>query len=54
MSAEELLAMVKAVMAETGASIKSDMGRVMKAVMEKSKGKADGKAISALVQQLLK
>jgi len=54
LSPEELLAIVKAVMAETGASVKADTGKVMKAVMEKAKGKADGKAISAVVQQFLK
>lgn len=54
LSPEELLAIVKEVITETGASKKSDTGKVMKAVMEKAKGKADGKAISALVQQFLK
>lgn len=51
---EELLAMVRAAISETGAVAKSDMGKVMKAVMEKSKGRADGKTINQIVMQLLK
>ena len=51
---EELTAIVKLAVSETGAVSKSDTGKVMKAVMEKAKGRADGKAISRLVQELLK
>ncbi len=51
---EELMAIVKTAVAETGAVTKSDTGKVMKAVMEKAKGKADGKTINRLVGQLLK
>ena len=51
---EELIAIIKTVVSETGAAVKSDTGKVMKAVMEKAKGKADGKTISKLVGQLLK
>lgn len=54
LSSDELMAIVKTVITETGASTKADTGKVMKAVMEKAKGKADGKAISLLVQQFLK
>lgn len=54
LNADELAAIVKAAISETGASVKADTGKVMKAVMEKAKGRADGKAISALVGQLLK
>lgn len=51
---EELLNIVKEAIAETGAVAKSDMGRVMKAVMEKAKGRAEGSLISKLVMRFLK
>ncbi|MDD5427735.1 MAG: GatB/YqeY domain-containing protein [Candidatus Omnitrophica bacterium] len=51
---EELAKIVKATIAEVGASTKKDTGKVMKAVMDKIKGKADGKAVSSIVQQVLK
>lgn len=38
---------------ETGASGPQDMGNVMKAIMPKIRGRADGKTVSALVQQKL-
>jgi uncharacterized protein len=53
LSAEELESMVKAVIAEVGATSKKDMGAVMKAAQSKAAGRADGKAISALVGRLL-
>lgn len=54
MSESEILAVVKAVIQETGAAVKADSGKVMKAVMEKVKGKADGKAVNQAVMSLLK
>ena len=51
---EELMALVKTAIADTGATLKSDTGKVMKAVMEKAKGKADGKTINKIVGQFLK
>lgn len=45
----EVAAIVKAVVAETGATSKKDMGRVMKEVMARVKGQADGKLVSRLV-----
>jgi len=54
LSAEALATIVKESIAQTGAVSRADTGKVMKAVMEKAKGKADGKAVSALVGQLLK
>ncbi|HVM19857.1 MAG TPA: GatB/YqeY domain-containing protein [Egibacteraceae bacterium] len=39
--------------AETGATSPSDLGRVMSAVMPKVKGRADGKAVNAMVRQRL-
>ena len=46
---DEVAAVVKSVIAETGASSKKDMGRVMKEVMARVKGQADGKLVSRLV-----
>ena len=46
---DEVAAVVKAVVAETGAVSKKDMGRVMKEVMARVKGQADGKLVSRLV-----
>jgi uncharacterized protein YqeY len=36
-----------------GASGKSDFGKVMKALMPKVKGKADGAKVNAMVKELL-
>lgn len=52
-SADELEAEVKAIIAETGASSMKDMGKVMGIASKKLAGRADGKAISVLVKQLL-
>ena len=49
----ELDAIVKAAIAETGASDPKDMGQVMKAVMAKAEGRADGKRASARVREVL-
>ena len=49
LSEDEVSAVVKAVIAETGAASKKDMGRVMKDVMARVKGQADGKLVSKLV-----
>jgi uncharacterized protein YqeY len=53
LTAEELKAAVTAIIAETGASSAADMGKVMGAATKQLAGKADGKAISALVKELL-
>ena len=50
----ELETFVRAAIAETGASTKADTGKVMKAVMEKAKGRCDGKLVSQTVMKLLK
>jgi uncharacterized protein len=52
-STEELEQLVKATIAETGATSKKDMGPVIKAVQAKAAGRADGKTISGLVGKLL-
>lgn len=53
LSPEELEALVRGVIAETGATSKKDMGAVMKAAQAKVDGRADGKTVSALVSRLL-
>lgn len=54
LSDDELKAIVAEVVAEVGATSPKDMGKVMPAVMAKTKGRADGKRISAMVRELLK
>jgi uncharacterized protein len=49
----ELEAIVQAAIAETGADSPRDMGQVMKAVMARSGGRADGKRASARVREAL-
>jgi uncharacterized protein YqeY len=49
----ELEAIVAAAIAETGATGPRDMGQVMKAVMDRSQGRADGKQASARVREAL-
>jgi uncharacterized protein YqeY len=49
----ELEALVNAAIAETGATDVKDMGAVMKAVMAKAQGRADGKRASARVREAL-
>jgi uncharacterized protein YqeY len=49
----ELDAIVQAAIAETGAQSPKDMGQVMKVVMAKAGGRADGKRASARVREAL-
>jgi uncharacterized protein YqeY len=53
LSADELAALVRDAVAETGATGKAQMGAVMKVVMAKAGGRADGKAVNAEVQKQL-
>lgn len=53
LSPEEVETLVRDAIAEVGATSKKDMGIVMKAAQAKAAGRADGKAISALVGRLL-
>lgn len=53
MSKDELNEVVKETISEVGAKGKSDFGKVMKALMPKVKGRADGKEASALVRENL-
>jgi hypothetical protein len=50
---EELEAIVKEAVEATGATSVKDMGKVMAAVMPKTKGRADGKEINAIARGLL-
>jgi uncharacterized protein YqeY len=54
LSDEELRAIVGDAVAESGASSPKEMGKVMSAVMPQVKGRADGKRVSAMVQELLR
>jgi uncharacterized protein len=53
MSAAEVEQIVRAAIAETGASSPADMGKVMGRVVPQTKGRADSKTVSELVRQLL-
>ena len=53
LSAEELEAALKAIIAEVGAAGPSDMGKVMGIATKKLAGLAEGRAISAKVKELL-
>jgi len=50
---DALEALVKSAIGESQAASKKEMGKVMKIVMEKAKGQAGGKRVSAMVQKLL-
>ena len=52
-STEELEAALKAIIAEVGAEGPKDMGKVMGTATKKLAGLAEGRAISAMVKQLL-
>lgn len=53
MSESELKEALARIIAETGAASPADMGKVMGAATKQLAGKADGKAISAMVKTLL-
>lgn len=53
MSAEELQAELKAIIAQVGAASPADMGKVMGVASKQLAGKADGKLISEQVKLLL-
>jgi uncharacterized protein len=50
---DTLRTLVDEAIAESGASGPSDLGKVMSAVMPKVKGRADGKAVNAMVRERL-
>lgn len=53
MTDEELTAVLRAIMAEVGAEGPKDMGKVMGVATKQLAGKAEGRAISAKVKELL-
>ena len=53
MGAEELGALINAIIAETGATSLSDIGKIMPEVMKRSAGRADGKLAQSLVRDKL-
>jgi uncharacterized protein YqeY len=53
LSADELKAALQQIIAEVGASGMGDLGKVMGVASKSLAGKADGKAISAMVKELL-
>jgi uncharacterized protein YqeY len=53
MSQQEVEAIVTAAIAEVGASTPADMGKVMKVVLPKLQGRADGAQVSQLVRTKL-
>ncbi len=50
---EELRRMIGETLRESGATVSQDLGRVMKAIMPKVVGRADGAAVSKLVREML-
>jgi uncharacterized protein YqeY len=50
---QELQAVVQETIREVGATSKSDMGKVMSALMPKVKGRADGRLVNETVQRFL-
>ena len=53
LSPEELEVLVRTAIQETGATSKKEMGQVIRTVQGRAAGRADGKAISAVVGKLL-
>ncbi len=51
---EELTALIKAAIEQLGAKAPADMGKVMKEVLPKVQGRADGSKVSQMVNSLLK
>ena len=53
LTTDEIEALVKAAIAETGAASPREMGKVMQLLMPKTQGRADGKVVSQIVRKLL-
>lgn len=53
MGEEEITKLVDEAIAQTGATSAADMGKVMGALMPKTKGKADGSLVSKIVKEKL-
>jgi uncharacterized protein YqeY len=54
MSEDEVKALVQQALTDSGATGPQDMGKVMKELMPKTRGKADGKMVSSLVNEALR
>ena len=54
MTEDEVKALIAEIKAATGATSPKDMGKIMKELQPKVKGRFDGKRVSALVQEALK
>ena len=53
LSEDDVRALVKEAIAASGAASPKDMGKVMKELMPKVKGRADGKLVNGIVKELL-
>lgn len=53
MSDEDVKAEVKKAIAETSASSQKDMGKVMKVLMPRIAGRADGAVVNRIVRELI-
>ncbi|MBI4698874.1 MAG: GatB/YqeY domain-containing protein [Nitrospirae bacterium] len=53
MPEEELTGIIKDAIAEVGSNSQKDMGRIMKVVLSKAKGRVDGKIVSEMVKKEL-
>jgi uncharacterized protein YqeY len=53
MSAEEVTVVAREIIAATGAQSLADIGKVMPVIMERLKGRAEGRTINQVVRQLL-
>jgi uncharacterized protein YqeY len=53
LSEEELEAIIKEAISEAGAASPGDMGKVMKVLMPRVKGRADGKLVNTKVKEML-
>lgn len=54
LSEDEIVKLVDEAISETEATSMKDMGKVMKVVSEKAQGRVDNKAVSSLVNQILR
>ena len=54
LSDEEIAALARAAIQEVGATGPQDLGKVMGRIMPQVRGKSDGRAVSRIVQELLK
>ncbi len=53
LTAEEVTAIAREIVAEAGAASPADVGKVMKLLMPRVQGKADGRMVSQVVRDLL-